>query len=72
MHRRALHPYPAAMDQPHFPKTGGVRFVEVFLDDRGNVARLEGVEVEFPLDRDTDGVVLHGSGFRFVHGRYRR
>ena len=34
----ALHPSPPSVYEPHFTQSQGLRFVDVFLDDRWNVA----------------------------------
>ena len=54
----ALHADAAAVDQPHFGKPSGMRGVQVFGDDRGDVARRERVEIERILDRDADRLVV--------------
>jgi hypothetical protein len=55
LHRGALHANSAAVNQAHFPEALLMRGVQVFLDDRRNVTRLEGVEVDFWLDRNLVG-----------------
>jgi hypothetical protein len=53
---RALHADAAAVDHAHLAQTGFVRGGEVLLDDEGDVARGEGVEVE----RVVDGYAVRG------------
>ena len=48
----------AAMDQPHLDEPSGVSGVEILGDDRGDVTRREGVQVERILDGDADGLVV--------------
>ena len=38
------------VDESHFSKTSGVSLVDVFLDERRDVARREGMKVQFPFD----------------------
>ena len=57
LHEAALYPFPAAMDQPHFPQASLVRRADIFLDNRAHVARRERVQVEFGLYRDRVGNV---------------
>ncbi len=59
LHDAALYADPAAVYQADLAQAGRVGFVDVFFDHRGDVARLEGVEVELGFDRDADGLV-HG------------
>ncbi len=47
----ALDAAAAAMNQSHFPKPCLVRRVYVFFDDRFDIARMEGVQIERVLDR---------------------
>jgi len=59
----ALHPLPAAMDESDIAEPGGVRFVEILLNDRGDVSRREGVQVEGAFDGDPERVlILHRYG----------
>jgi len=53
----ALHAGAAPVNQPHLAQAGLVRRVDVFLDDRLDVARLEGVEVEGAFDGDGMGTI---------------
>ena len=63
LHDAALHPCPAAMDEPNFMQAGGVSFVQVLFDDRRNVAGGEGVKVEVAFDRKPKRVlILHSQG----------
>jgi hypothetical protein len=54
LHPAALDSRPAAVNQPHFPQTGCVGRLDVLLDDGGDVARVERVQVERVLDRHTN------------------
>ena len=56
LHDAALNALAAAVNQPHLAQSRLVRGVHVLLDDRLDVARREGVEIEGRLDRD---VVSH-------------
>ncbi len=47
----ALHAAAAAVNQSHFPKPCLVRRVDVFLDDRLDIPRMEGMQIERVLDR---------------------
>lgn len=59
----ALHPAPAAMDEPDFMKAGGVGFVQVLFHDRRNVAGRERVKVEVAFDGNPKRVlILHSQG----------
>lgn len=55
VHDAPLNAAAAAVDQPHFGEPAPVRRMQVLGDDRGNVARREGVQVEFGIDRDDVG-----------------
>ena len=46
-----------AMHQPDLPQPGRMRLVDVLVDHRWDVARLEGMQVEFWLDRDPNRFV---------------
>ena len=52
LHDPALHAAAAPVNQPHFPQARVVRRAHVLLDDRSDVPRAEGVQVEEVLDRD--------------------
>lgn len=52
LHDPALHAFAASVNEPHFAKPRFVRGGDVVGDDRRNVARREGVEVERILDRN--------------------
>jgi hypothetical protein len=54
----ALDALAAAVNQPHHAKPRSVSFVQVFLDDRWDVAWSEGVKVEFRFDRDLMRLVV--------------
>ena len=52
----------AAVNQSNLAQAGGVRRADILVDNRTDVARVEGVEVERVFDRDVDrrvGVVRH-------------
>jgi hypothetical protein len=51
LHDSALNTRPPSMHEAHFPQTGCVRFVHVLVDNRRDVAGLEGVKVELRFDR---------------------
>ena len=64
----ALHSLPAAVDEPHLAEPGGVCFIDVLLDHRGDVSRGECVKVEAALDRDTERPALsEAEGVLFLH-----
>lgn len=77
MDKATLHPLPLAVDDPHAPKSGAVRFGQIFMHDAFNVARRDGVEVENVGDLKPDDfgkeVILVGlvkvCGFRDGQGR---
>jgi hypothetical protein len=48
----ALDACAAAVNQPHFAKSGFMRRSDVLDDDRPHVARREGVKIERVFDRD--------------------
>ena len=58
LHDLALDADATAMDQPHFGEPSGVSGLEILGDDRGDVTRREGVQVERILDGDADGLVV--------------
>jgi len=62
LHDLPLDADPPAVDQPHFDEPFGVSRFEVVGDDRGHVARREGVEVDSILDRDADGLAVYSGG----------
>jgi hypothetical protein len=62
LHDPALYADPPAVDQPHLDESPGVGGFEVVRDDRGDVARREGVKIERILDRDADGLVVYSRG----------
>jgi hypothetical protein len=60
----ALDALAAAMNQPDFPQASRVRGADVFVNDRGNVWRGEGMKVEALLDRKPHRVfIAHGYSF---------
>ena len=48
----ALHAASAAVDESHLPQTRSAAAVTILLDDRRDVARREGVEIDFAFDRN--------------------
>jgi hypothetical protein len=52
----ALNAASAAVDEPNLSKARIGSRVDVFLDDRGDIARRERVEIDFGLDGDSDGL----------------
>ena len=48
----SLHTFPSTVNQAYLAKAGRVGFVDILLDDRSHVARLECVQVELSLDRN--------------------
>ena len=60
----ALNAAAASVDQSQLAQSRRVCRVDVFIDDRGDIRRLEHVEIELGLDRnpvDVAGVVSHAS-----------
>jgi hypothetical protein len=53
LHQAAQHAAPAAVHNPDLAQASSRRGVDVLLDDRGDVGRREGVEIELAVDRDT-------------------
>ncbi|HEX5814243.1 MAG TPA: hypothetical protein VF010_02860, partial [Methylomirabilota bacterium] len=45
------------MDDPDLEEAARVRRTQILVDDRGDVAGQEGMEIEAVLDRQLDGVV---------------
>jgi len=62
LHDRALDADPTTVDQPHLDESPGVGGFQIVRDDRGNVARREGVQIQRILDRDADGLVVYSRG----------
>jgi len=60
LHDAALHALATSVHEPHLGQTGPVRRGHELGHDIGDVARLEGVQVELALDRDLDGLLRHG------------
>jgi hypothetical protein len=54
-----LHAPPATVNQPYLPQTGFRRGLDVVGDDAGDVARREGVQIEFRLDWNANGIGHH-------------
>src|SRR5262249_5057857 len=59
VHDAALDALAAAVNQPDLVQARVVRGADVFLHDRGDVARLEGVEIQRTVDRDAKRIA-HG------------
>ena len=55
----ALDAAAAAVDDPDLVQAGGSSRVDVFVDDRGDVARTEGVEIDLVLDGNANRFVSH-------------
>jgi hypothetical protein len=55
LHTSALHASPAAVNQSHFAQACRVRGVHVVFDDRGEVTRMERVQIERGFDGDNHG-----------------
>ena len=55
LHDPALHAASAPMDEPHVAKPGVRGRCDVFLDDGGNIARGEGVQIELGFDGNANG-----------------
>jgi len=62
LHDRALDADPTTVDQPHLDESAGVGGFQIARDDRGNVARREGVQIQRILDRDADRLVVYSRG----------
>jgi hypothetical protein len=58
LHNAALHPGPAAMDEPDLAQAGCVRDVEVLFDDRRDVSGREGMKVEEAFNRNPKRVLI--------------
>lgn len=58
LHDAALDAYAPAVDEPYFAEPRGVRFRHIVFDDRGDVARCEGVEVQRAFDGNLNGLAL--------------
>jgi hypothetical protein len=70
LHDAPLHSCPPAMDEPYLAQAGGVGFIQVLFDDRRDVARREGVEVEGSFDGDPQRPALSGAeGVLILHGQ---
>lgn len=64
----ALDAHAPAMDKPHVAQAGGVGFIQILFDDRGDIARGEGVQIEDTLDGDPQGPALSGvEGVSILH-----
>src|SRR5262245_52323210 len=62
LHDPTLHADTAAVDQSDLGESAGVGRFEVVRDDRRDIARREGVQIERILDRDADGLVVYSRG----------
>jgi hypothetical protein len=62
LHDLPLHPDPPAVDEPHLDESPGLGGFEIVGDDRGDVSRREGVQVQRILDRDADGLLVYSRG----------
>src|SRR5262249_21435402 len=62
LHDAALDADAAAVDQSDLGASPGMGRLQVVRDDRGDVARCEGVQIERVLDRDADGLVAYSRG----------
>jgi hypothetical protein len=56
LHDPALHAFASPVNQAHFTQSSFMRRADVFVDDGGDVAGGEGVEIELRFDRDLMGV----------------
>ena len=63
LHHGPLHAAPASMHDTHLPKSRGQRRPYVFLDDRGNVARREGMKVDLGPNWHN----VHETSVKIVH-----
>jgi hypothetical protein len=59
LHDPALNAAAATVDEPDLANTGGCGGVDILGDDRADVARREGVEIQFVFDRNPNGLVGH-------------
>lgn len=66
----ALDPAPAAVNEPDLGQPRLARGMQVLVDDRGNVRRLEGVQVELARDGDGDRIVGQFIFFRTPRRRW--
>jgi hypothetical protein len=57
----ALHPAPASVHEPHLENARIRRGVDVVGHDRGDVTRLEGVQIELGFDGDFERQQLKGT-----------
>jgi hypothetical protein len=58
----ALDPPTASVDDAHLVKAGGGSCIDVFLNDRGHIARGERVKIELVLDGKSQRLFGHGDG----------
>ena len=55
LHDPSLHAYTAAMHDPHLAQTRSVCLAHVLFDDRGDIARREGVQIDRRFDWNAMG-----------------
>jgi hypothetical protein len=68
LHDAALHSRAPAVNQANVAQPGGVCFIQVLFDDRRDVARCEGVQVEGPFDGNPQRLALSGAeGVLILH-----
>lgn len=68
LHDATLHAHSAAMNDPHFTKSCRMRLVDVLFDDRGDIARREGMQVELAFNGDSQRLALSGvEGVLILH-----
>jgi hypothetical protein len=58
----ALDAAAASVDDAHLMEAGGGCCIDVFVNDRGHVARRERVKIELVLDRNSQRLFGHGDG----------
>ena len=61
LHDAALHALAAAVNQPHLTEARVMRRGDVFVDDGGDVARIESVKIDRVFDRNLDVLIVHRS-----------
>ncbi len=62
LHDFPLDADPSAVDQPHLDESHRLGGLQVVGDDRSDIARREGVEIQRILDRDASGLVVYSRG----------
>ena len=69
----SLHAAPAAVDEAHFAQACGVRLLDVFLDDGGDVPWRKRMQVDFTFDGNSNRFTLsEAEGVLILHGRNGR